>query len=307
MNKFSIGLTLLASTKEEWFKIIDKYHNSISYIYYSPNINGFFSRGLVFDVTELDDSEQYDVLNYARSKGIQTELAINTNKDFNKDDLSKILYDERAKHIPDSIVTYSRFLDTCINVFPECKYTLSYNEGIRHPRDIEKIDKRFTSIILGNRWIRDRSMFETVKENGFEVELLVNNGCSHNCQYCFTDGKCQYYFNMNIARYDINVITAINTIFPFELSEYELWGIIDNYKLSTRPHSYEMIVFLLESFINKNNLDNLFINNNSEHVDSIFNLKHYRPFYSFINMSEVVRIKKDEWNIVNERYKNISK
>lgn len=299
MKKFSIGLSLINCNKKEWIKIINKYCDSISYIYYSPNSKGFFSRGFDEKISKIDEKEQYEILNYARLKGIKTELAINTRKDFEEKYLKNFLIKEKEKHNPDYVVTYNHYIDLISDIFTESEFTLSYNEGIFKIEDLNKINKKFNTIILGNRWIRNKDIFKETKKLGFKTELLVNNGCSHNCTYCFSKGNnCEFFFNMNLSNFHINVITAINTIFPFEIYEqYEKWNLIDNYKLSTRPQNYHQINFLLNSFVENKNID--VIMKDHDKFYSLLNLSYYIKFIPFMNLNEIYKIKNKEWKIIN--------
>lgn len=297
LKKYSIGISLINCSKDEWFEILQKYKDSISYVYYSPNSFEFFSRRCdesTFD--NVNDNEQYLVLERARQLGIKTELAINARRDMNESDVEFMLKKEKEKHIPDYVVTYTNYVNVVSSVFPECELTLSYNEGIMSESDLYYIDKRFSTIILGNRWLRNKSIFKKAHMLGFKVELLVNNGCVHNCTYCFSkgsDGKgCETFFDSAVKRADINQVLAICSVSKDEIFEhFENWNLITNYKISTRPFSHQRVSLILDYYLGESNLSD----NPIDLVDQLVCLRHYGKYLPQVDKDSVLKLKQGLW------------
>lgn len=301
MRKFSIGLSLSEMTYEEYIKIIDKYHNFISYIYYSPPLEDFSSRDSLMDAYEKKEtiSEELKILNYARSKGIKLELAINFEDELDSEYLKAVLKISKKSIEPDSIVTYNHYISDCIEIFGEDKYyVLTYNHSFLSKLEIKEIDKRFNCIVIGNRWIRNKEFYDECKKQGFETKLLLNNGCSHNCSYCITPKKyrekniewdCEDILNKNIEIFGMEQTIAVQTIFPFEL---DLLFKHDDYKISNRPSSYNELKCTLDLYLNKINI--LDSNKHKLIFDSMTRLYHFQEHYNEkINFKNVITKKKE--------------
>ncbi|MGL5710495.1 MAG: hypothetical protein ACRCW9_06620 [Cetobacterium sp.] len=304
MRKFSIGLSLTEMSMKDWFLIIDEYHQNISYLYYSPPIEDFSSRDSLMDAYLNPKSfvKEYLILEYARSKGIKLELAINFENELDFDYLKEVLSISKNLIIPDSIVTYNHYLDTCIKIFGETPYyVLSYNHGFTSIDELNEIDSRFDCIVQGNRFLRLKEFTNRCNQLGFETKLLLNNGCSHNCSYCVTPQKfidldieldCEDVLCNNIQKNGLEETIAKNTIFPHEL---ELLPQHSDYKISNRPSSYEELKCMLDLY-----LFNLRVNDGSKHkliYTALTRIYFYQHHYSeSIDFEKIKEIKKGFYN-----------
>lgn len=298
--KFGIGLQLVKMSKEEFLSIVDEFHNYISYIYYSSLLDYKFYARKILKQTEMerfrniDPNDQYDILEYARSKyGIKTELAVNSYTC--KDDISfiEMFKYELSHHKPDKCVTYNRLVNDLYDIESRIEYELSFNEGLTNISHINKLSSHFSSVVIGGRFIRDVSMINKILESGRTPNILINNSCAHNCGYC---GRCDCEFifknNLHKCQNDINIPFAIQTLLPWEI--YDNSNIYkDNYvyKLSTRLCGYNELRYLLHSYIN--NFNNVI---GYDQFHAMCPLRWFEKYYDDIDLEMVNEYKRLIWS-----------
>lgn len=292
----SVGLSLLNMTKDEYIKLIDEQTERIEYIYYSPNINTMFSRtSSPDDIIKLKEKnmEQYEVLNYARSKGIKTELAINTVKTLCYRDLHDILEIEKVMHYPDRIITYNSYVDTCYEVFPESNFSLSYNQMILNSNLLNSINKKFDSLVVGNKQIRNIPFMNKIKETGLKIIVATCLGCVPTCHGCFYDEKCAEHFNKFIENDSIslNKKFTISSVDYYDIRKLNELGLIDMIKISNRPETLTTTTNMMNIYSGSDvhNLSEL------EYLKCINTLGHWQPILEKLDLTIINKERESLW------------
>lgn len=297
-NKFSIGLSLYGN-KEYYKKIFEKYSNKIDYLYFSPNlglkfqsrisIQNFFDNGY--------EKEMLKILKLAKEYGIKLELAINSNQKITKEDVNLCYLWCKNNNIEiDSIVTFNKLIEYTRFLFGDkIHYICSYNQNLRTYEDLYKISNLFDEVVIGNSFIRDVTAFFILKERGFKIRILLNNGCSHNCLWCSTGGSkhCDSIFESNLKKHSIEELIAKQSVFPYEIDYfYKKIELIDNYKISTRNVPTNFLNIILHNYLD-NNFD---INVLDDLMSTIIlaNISKYiKEHFCEINKNEILKIKKE--------------
>lgn len=300
MIKYGIGLSLLNLSKDEFILLLDDYHKHIDYIYYSSLISSdFYARILFTDddkerFSKLNKDDQYEILNYARTKyGIKTELAVNSyNSNLNDDDFIKMIRIELKYHKPDKMVIHDRLSDKIRRITSSVCLSYSYNNNLFTYDQIDNISKDISEVVIGNRFIRDKKMYSLVSQSKRTPICLVNNACSHNCGYCGS-GTCGSTFMSNLCRCGIDIPYALATLYPWEVRKIHNLFNVSLFKLSTRTLNYKEIDYLL----------NIMINNINEPSDSdrykfirvLAPMYEWIPYYNYINLNLIASIKEEIW------------
>lgn len=300
MIKYGIGLSLLNLSKDEFILLLDDYHKHIDYIYYSSLISSdFYARILFTDddknrFNRLNKDDQYEILNYARVKyGIKTELAVNSyNSNLTDDDFIKMVRIELKYHKPDKMVILNRLSDKIHQIAPNICMSYSYNNNLFTYDQITDISKNISEVVIGNRFIRDKKMYDLVSQSKRTPICLVNNACSHNCGYCGS-GTCGSAFISNLCRYGIDAPYALSTLYPWEVRKIHDLFDVSLFKLSTRTLNYKEMDYLL----------NIMIHNINEPSDSDYYkfkrvlapMYEWIPYYNYIDLNLVSSIKEEIW------------
>lgn len=301
MIKYGIGLTLLYMSKEEFLLLLDDYHQHIEYIYYSSLIDHrYYARILLDDELKrkfyhINPNDQYEILNYARSKyGIKTELTVNTNYGLSDKEFIKMIRLELKHHVPDKMVIHNRLANDIRKIDKNIILAYSYNNNLFTYDQITSISEDISEVVVGNRFIRDSKMYDVIKESRRTPICLVNNACSHNCGYCGS-GTCDTTFLNNLCKYGINIPFSIATLYPWEVREIHNRMGVNLFKLSTRTFNYEESDYLLKIMINN-------VNEPQNNMDTEIFLKvlspmyEWKSYYNYVDLTLVDNYKRALWS-----------
>ena len=306
-KKYSVGISLLCD--EEYYEnIFSKYNSKIDYVYFSPNLGTKFQSRLIIQKCFEYGFEKrlINILNIAKKYNIKIELAINSDKKLNKKDVElAYLWCLNNNVMPNSIVTFNELIHYTKLLFGDSvHYICSYNENLRKYEDLYNVSELFDEVVLGNNFIRDTTAFSILKERGFKIRVLLNNGCSHNCLWCSTGGSihCDTVFENNLKKHSIEELIAIQSVFPYEIKEfYEKTGLVDSYKISNRSVHKEFFDNILKVYF-----DNNFDLNSVNDIYStfiLFNISTYfKKNFSNIDINKIIYIKN---TLIKEELKKI--
>ena len=232
MKLFNIGLNLDASL-QELDAFYSSYSHLISDVYFSlPLGKAFYTRRALIKEYEGNEEKLLDAIKILKQHGIRTEITLNTH--LNQYELLKAIdYIYEHKIVPDEIVCVNEALDVLKEKFPNTEFISSYNNGY------SQIDARFDSVVLGQRYLRDQEARHAVINKGFSVYLLLNNGCSFNCNPQFCDSShCSFAYQASLSKYTFDEVYAIQSFFPEELVsllQHDSLGQTYKLKISNRP------------------------------------------------------------------------
>ena len=254
-KKFNIGLTLDTGLSE--FKsFLAEYHKYIHSFYFStPGSRFYHTRSVIAGEFMLPGKKRqfWKMLELIREYDIELELLFNT---LRLDDeligrASEALTDHGLK--ADSVCFLSHNYDSVSKHFPDQKYIYSFNNGFQTKRQIDNIidNSKSDAFVLGSLFIRNNDFFSYLASREKEVYLILNNACSFNCETCNnTQSVCEKAFLRNLEKHSVEYLYALQSIFPFELTE----GIIDTsnikcFKISNRRSNLKFIRGALDSYI----------------------------------------------------------
>lgn len=146
---------------------------------------------------------------------------------------------------PDEIVCLDEYGEQLAKAFPESELKYSFNNPCLPT-------VHFDTVVVGKGFIRSRVARHKIVDDGQNLVLLLNNGCSFDCHYPCGDSKfCGRILDNNLKSHDLNYMYALQSFFPSELirlmneDEYSLQY---RYKLSNRPLGLEFSKRVLNSY-----------------------------------------------------------
>ncbi|MDR1996962.1 MAG: hypothetical protein LBQ83_01365 [Candidatus Margulisbacteria bacterium] len=246
-KKFSIGLSSFLSYAE--YKILfEKWAGYIDCIYFSPPGPNFQTRHQLY--SNLADVDKFivSILNLAKAYNIKQELALNNECLTYKDIVIAKTYVVLHGIYPDVVVCNAEFIDWVSRAFPETPKRLSVRSMVRSRQAVDRVDRRYSEIVMGTGAIKNPALWKYAKESGFKVRVLLNSACDFNCP------KCPVTCNERYAEYDqkmgINNHYALTSILPGEFKLYYANNrYIDNFKLDTRNFRLDYIAYCLGSYL----------------------------------------------------------
>ena len=291
-KKISIGLSLSMSL-DEYKKILEKYREYLHSIYFSPPIDGkFHSRA---EITEqFKDIENvkkfYKIIELMRDNDILLDCVINRPSISSDDVLSSI---DCIKGLNvDQITCLNRHIDVIDEYFPNKQKIFSYNNDF-HIKDLKHITNKFSTIVVGKYLLRNPDMLKEIYDKGFNLKLLVNNGCSFNCKGCKNGNRqCQSTFLDNLENNSLNYLFALQSFYPFEL--HELLSSIDipieSIKISNRTDGYTYLDKCLESYIYNIDTDK-YLEDGLKNYRLWSRLAAFYPYFNELDNKEIKCIK----------------
>lgn len=293
-NKFSIGLSL-DITLDEYKALLDKYGEYIDSIYFSlPLGKEFQSRDLIQE--EFQDLEKlkrfYKVLEFFAINKINLDCV------FNKTSLTedKILLGLNflKNNMPvNQITCFNEHVDIVDDFFPDIEKIYSFNNNLM-PEKINSISKKFDTVVVGKSFLRDYDSIEEVYSNGFDVKVLINNGCSFNCAGCKGGSVlCEETFKRNLAKTDATSLYALQSFYPFELKELleQVNCPIKYIKISNRTSGYKYLDMCLESYIHQ--IDpSYYLDKGCVNYRLWSRLAHFNKLLKELNEEEIISQKK---------------
>lgn len=298
LKKFSFGLSLNI-TMEEYKKILSKYKPYLSSAYFSlPLGKEFHTRiGVVQEYDQEDaDKKLMNILGLLKDNNIKLEVVINQYNLREELLISAIEYLKNVMEI-DAICTLDEYVDIIRQYFPKIYLVSSFNNLKRNYDDIKNTNKQYNQIVIGKNFMRDDKAMKLIKDSGFDIKLLLNNGCSFNCLSCRKGYECKNIFNQNLRHCTINELYAIQSFLPFELQYLEDKIEIDRikeFKLSSRPCTYEYLDNCLGSYLMLNN-EYYYVNQHLKNYHLWCRLAHFNEFYGQLDLDEIIKIKEELW------------
>lgn len=300
LKKFSIGLSLNISI-QEYEKLILKFGKYISSIYFSlPLGKEFHTRIGVVEEYSQDNAEEklISILQLFKRNGIKLEVVINQ-YNLSKEKLIRALEYLKNGIKIDTICTLDEYVGIIRSYYPQIYLVSSFNNLKRNYKDLELTNKEYNQLVIGKNFMRDIKAMHIIKEMGYEIKLLLNNGCSFNCFSCRKSYECQNIFYENLKHCTINELYALQSFLPVEL-EYlnDKIGIeeIGEFKISNRPCTLEYLSNCLESYLRINN-EKYYIEKSIKNYHLWCRLSNFTKFYQELNLDEIIQIKKELWKL----------
>lgn len=303
-NKISIGYSSSNFTSEQWQHILGKYAKYIHDIYFSPIEELCFQtrrNTYNFKTTTIEErsAQLADVVKSANELGIKTKLVLNVpNMISNVDDNVKQYFLYKERFSIDYVTTFVSVAEEIKKIDPDVKLLCSYNQGITSIEMLKEILEKniFCAIVLGERFLHNFKAFDLVKSHDTKMELLVNNGCMLNCgSFCSTYGFCEGNFYKNLSEKGILGLYAETSILPEELYQFYIpSGLIDVYKLSTRPCEFWELSNMLESYVSGNSES--YIKENIRNYHLYARLAFFMKYYTEMDYSMLISEKRHIWN-----------
>ena len=147
--------------------------------------------------------------------------------------LYKLFYEKHKK--VDSIVCRAEYIPFLKKLFPYATFTYSIQNDFAKTKlkNLEYCD----TIVIGRRYVKNLKFMEMVKKKyHVKIELLLNCACNFACNYHCFDGSCESSQQKMVDINGIDHCVAWQSLIPSELDLYPK-GLVDLYKLSTRPSS----------------------------------------------------------------------
>lgn len=248
-KKFSLGLNMESPLNDVEF-FLRTNADLIDSVYFSiPLGTKFYSRTELKNSIEGEESEQklFYLLNVLDELGIKKELAVNTYKLDISDLYDTCTYLKNHNIIPDEIVCLEAYGKVLKKKYPNAEIKYSFNNPT-----VSDLDD-FDTVVVGKEYLRNMEKRHELINQGKNVVLLLNNGCSFNCHYQCGDSKfCNSVLKETLKETTVNEVYANQSFFPEELRDilkYDIYA--DNYrfKISNRPLSAEYSENVLASYI----------------------------------------------------------
>jgi hypothetical protein len=304
-KKFSIGISFSLMSAEQYVSILRKYNKYINDVYFSPVEDiKYQTRINTYDFSNTTISQRREdlskVLEFARCNDIKLNLSLNAHNNSAEEQLRLFDFYNSVYQI-DSITTFSTLARLIKKQFHFSQIICTYNEGIDNQKKLNQVLKSglFTDIVLGNSLIRDYSAFQLVNQHKTKVKLLLNNGCLFECKnFCKSKNLCERIFIEQSQLEDIHTMYARQSIFPEEMhAKFLPSNLVDVYKLSTRPISYQKMISLLDSYIEGKSEKYIVSSANNYHLYA--RLSYFSDYYSNLNYSKVLLEKDIIWSKIN--------
>lgn len=246
-KRISIGLNL-NEPEQDIYAFLDNYKEFLSSLYFSlPLGGGFYSRNELAEEYEAEGAEEklLRILNRLKDYNIQSEVAINMYGLKEKDLEKGISYMNRKGIYPDEIVCLDEYGEILKNAFPRSEMKYSFNNP-------GKASSVFDTIVVGKGYLRDQEARHKIIDEGKNLVLLLNNGCSFECHYPCGDSKfCGAILDENLKYHDLNYMYALQSFFPSELMkllEQDTYAEQYRFKISNRPLGLEFSKRVMDTY-----------------------------------------------------------
>ena len=300
-NKFSFGIDLNISIND-YKKIIEKYKDYLSSVYFSlPFGERFHTRRLMIEEYKQKNAIEKlkEILMLFRNNNIKLEAVINQ-YNIKEDELKEALYKLDNYIKVDTICCLDEYIDIINEHYNNDMYLISsFNNRTIHEDSIYNINNKYDMIVLGREFLREPDLIKKVKRRGFDIKLLINNGCSFNCRTCRYGGEeCVQVFKSNLKKFNIEELYAMQSFFPWELyrlmESFKDENIINEIKISSRPSTFEYLNDCLKSYIFDED-EKIYIVKNEKKYHLYGRQANLIPYYNYLNIDNVERIKKSLW------------
>lgn len=254
-KKFSIGVNFNES-EENFTTFLEEYCEFLSSMYFSiPLGRKYYSR------KELED-EYTDVKKVLRYIELLTKFNIRKEITFNsyglkeEDIVRGCEYIKNTMGPVEEIVCLNEYAEIIRDFFPEVELKYSFN-------NIRIVDNDlFNTYVVGKTYLKDMHARHSIIDSGYNIVLLLNNGCSLNCATTQCGSTyCRELFHYNLKTKDINELYAIQTLLPDELDKIFRWDPLANsyrLKISNRPLGLDFTKRVLDAYIGFSELEESF-------------------------------------------------
>lgn len=254
-KKFNVGLTLETNYKA-FAAFLEKYHSYIHSFYFSPPVGRrFHTRNKVAQAFWLPGKKRmfWKMLELIKSYDIELELLFNTLR-LDEEQVGRaaqLLQDHQIQ--VDSVCFLEAYYPAVRKYFPGKKYILSFNNGYQRKEQIRQALREYDAqvFVLGTSFIRNNRMFAYLHEQGKQTYLILNNGCSFNCDTCNNVlSVCEQSFHKNLQKHSVEYLYALQSIFPHELRDGSIDpSYITCFKLSNRSSNLKFLQGAMDSYI----------------------------------------------------------
>ena len=116
--------------------------------------------------------------------------------------------------IPEEIVCLKEYGEKIRKAFPNCELKYSFNNT-----DYQDIPNCFDTVVVGKRYLRSKEMRHQLLESGYNLVLLLNNGCSFTCPGpCRNGTECRKIVAQQLLTSTPSELYALESFFPEELT-----------------------------------------------------------------------------------------
>lgn len=248
-RKFSVGLCL-NEPEEKLMAFFQKNRRWLNSVYFSlPLGSRYYSREALAAEYDGNADKLLRVLEELRGLGIRREMAINT-WDLAPEDLqSAVRFCRQHSLSPEEIVCLRAYGQTLSEAFPtaEIKYSVNNPEA-----DGSGITEAFNTLVAGKGLLRDMQARHAFLRRGFQITLLLNNGCIEICNTACETVSCHRCFDWAIDAWGLDYTYARCSFFPSELGRLLLGDpSADRYKfkISNRPLGLDYTQQVLDAYL----------------------------------------------------------
>ena len=306
-KKFLVGLTL-KTTAKEFDKFLAEYSYYIEQIYFSiPLGEKFHSRIAVQQSFESEENVAlfWQLLEIAKNRGIKLDMVLNT-PDLTAEDVSEAFTTLKEHGMElDVITTLDEYYDYLTPHLTNEKIFCSYNNAIRSISDIKKLGHSYDSYVLGNSLMRAKDVHRyIVEELGKKVCLLINNGCSFNCEWCgHSEDGCERAFKLGMKKHTVEYLYAHQGVFPEELRNGTVnMEYIDTVKISNRSSDIRYLKRCMDSYVN--NRLRPYLLASRQNYSLWCKLLWFSPYYHKMSFRKIMQEKKKIYEASSEKGTN---
>lgn len=259
-RKFAIGISL-SLEPYEYNELFKRYGKYIKEIYFAPVIyDERFT--LHTEILEQYKDEEFmsdrtkQICDLAKEHGIMLNIVINSSVDGDSDIVMRAReWWRKWGIIPHKITVTDNLAVAAFMYGPlSCDLVSSFNNNLEYEDNKFNIDINiYEDIVLGGRNIRNVELIKELHRSNFNVELIVNNGCSFNCLYCSTRKSefCEDIVDENIKKNGLLYHMAQQSVYPSEIENHYKHLHVDTYKISSRQFgNYIDFKRVLDLYIN---------------------------------------------------------
>ncbi len=225
--------------------------NNIYSLYFSPPLGDkFHSRTLISE--QLQKKENIDKLEKVIKLCSENDIVVDADLNvsgLNVYEVTQFIEYVRQRPYITEITTLKQYGDNIHEALQDMKLIYSFNNFYSG----EELNPYYDTIVLGKNYLREIKKINQLTSNGFDLKLLLNNGCSLQCATCLRGVEnCEQTVVKHLETKTINQLYAEQTIFPWEL--YEMIIRLNDYskiffKISNRTSGYEYLRKCLDAYI----------------------------------------------------------
>lgn len=248
-RKFSVGLCLNESFSD-LVSFFEKNAQWLNSVYFSLPLGiRFYSRDALIQEYVGNEDKLFSILNVLHQLGIRRELAVNT-YNLNSEELNlAISYCSENNLYPEEVVCLRDYGKVFSHAFPNAEIKYSVNNPDSNG---SKITSDFHTLVGGKGLLRDLDARHRFIERGFNLTLLLNNGCLAICNTACRSIQCHHYFDSVINRYGLDRTYAVCSFFPSELKTLiavDKYADKYKFKISNRPLGLEYTQQVLDAYL----------------------------------------------------------